>query len=80
MQWLVLEPSYNVRACHVTESLAVTALNEALDGDDAEATMTALQNPVLQLPLVCNFAAPLYHEEFRNMKAEKQVGLWRHRW
>lgn len=53
--------------------LAVNALNEALEGNDVEATMTALQNPNLQLPQVCPYAAPLYHEEFRNMKEEKQV-------
>ncbi len=58
----------------MTESLAVSALNEALESDDASATMTALQNPHLQLPPVCSFAASLYHEEFRNMKQEKEVG------
>ena len=64
----------------VTESQAVSALNEALEGEDAAATMTALQNPHLQLPLVCSFAASLYHEEFRNMKQEKEVGRCSRKW
>ncbi len=55
------------------EILAVKAINDALDGQDPAVTLRALQNPTAQLPLVMNNAAQLYHFEFRNIKAEKQV-------
>ena len=54
--------------------LAVKGINEALDGQDPQVTLRALQNPTAQLPQVMNNAGQLYHFEFRNIKAEKQVG------
>ena len=54
--------------------LAVKSINEALDGQDPQVTLRAMQNPAAQLPQVMNNAGQLYHFEFRNIKAEKQVG------
>ncbi len=50
-------------------------VNQALESSDPSATLRALQNPRLDLPSVLPGARTLYHEELRNMKAEKQVDL-----
>jgi hypothetical protein len=52
---------------------AIDVLNQALDGDDPDATVRALQTPALKLPPVLDHSESLYHEELRNMKTEKQV-------
>ena len=57
------------------EILAVKGINEALEGQDPQVTLRALQNPAAQLPQVMNNAGQLYHFEFRNIKAEKQVRM-----
>ena len=53
----------------------MNAVNEALDSGDAEATLTALQNPAAQLPPVADFAGQLYYEELQNMRLEKEAPL-----
>ena len=58
--------------------LAVKGINEALEGQDPQVTLRALQNPAAQLPQVMNNAGQLYHFEFRNIKAEKQVRIYRY--
>ena len=60
------------------EMLAVKGINEALEGQDPQVTLRALQNPAAQLPQVMNNAGQLYHFEFRNIKAEKQVRIYRY--
>ncbi|KAK2148244.1 hypothetical protein LSH36_507g01001 [Paralvinella palmiformis] len=55
--------------------LAVRAINEALEKDDDEETLKALQNPKAKLPSIKNFAGPLYREELQCMKQEKQASL-----
>ena len=54
---------------------AVRQFNEALNGDDPEATVKILQNPRAVFPTVEHEAAILYHEEFRNIRTEKQVNI-----
>ena len=61
-----------------SEMLAVKGINEALEGQDPQVTLRALQNPAAQLPQVMNNAGQLYHFEFRNIKAEKQVRMYCH--
>ena len=58
-----------------SEILAVKSINEALEGQDPQVSLRALQNPAAQLPQIMNNAGQLYHFEFRNIKAEKQVTM-----
>ena len=55
--------------------LAINAINEAIDSEDADSTLAALQNPAAQLPQVVNFAGGLYLEELQSMKSEKEAAL-----
>ena len=59
----------------ITESLAVVAINTAIETDDPSLLMKTLQHPKSQLPEVCDFAGPLYMEEFKNMREEKEVTM-----
>ena len=51
----------------------MNAVNKALNGNDAVATLRALQNPRLNLPALLPNAQSLYHEELRSIKTDKQV-------
>ncbi len=53
--------------------MAIKGINEALESNDPKVTLKALENPHGQLPHIMSYAAPLYHDEFKNIKAEKQV-------
>ena len=50
-------------------------MNSALDADNSDDVMRALQDPAAELPEVDARAATLYHEELKNMKSEKQAPL-----
>ncbi|CAH1797463.1 unnamed protein product [Owenia fusiformis] len=50
---------------------AIAKINVALESGDPMQTLQALQNPHAQLPQVFDFAAPLYQDEFFNIKSEK---------
>jgi hypothetical protein len=57
----------------ISESQAVYAINRALEDCDPVSTVKALKNPAAHLPVVHDFAGPLYLEEFSMIKNEKQV-------
>jgi len=54
---------------------AVASVNSSLDGASADATLAALENSKALFPPVAHFAAILYHEEFKNIRQEKQASL-----
>ena len=51
----------------------MAAINAAIENGDSSQLMRVLQNQASQLPPVFDFAASLYLEEFRSIRAEKQV-------
>lgn len=57
------------------KTVAVKQVNQALESSDPSATLRALQNSRLALPCVLPGAQTLYHEELKNVKAEKQDSL-----
>ena len=59
----------------LTEKKAIDSINSAIDGASADGLMSALKQPTAELGQVHDYAAPLYHEELRNMKNEKQALL-----
>jgi hypothetical protein len=52
----------------------VKAVNTAIDSNDGEQLLKALQTSSGQFPQVFDFASPLYLEELTSIKGEKQVG------
>ena len=55
------------------ETQAVKSVNAAIDSQDSDQLLKALQSSQGQFPQVHNFAAPLYLEELVSLKQEKQV-------
>ena len=51
---------------------ALAHLNAAIDGDDADALLAALRDPVLELVDVDEAGAVQYHLQLKALKAEKQ--------
>ena len=58
-----------------TEQLAVTNVNQAVQTGDQALLMKTLQHPRSQLPEVFEFAGPLYLEEFKAMREDKEGDL-----
>jgi hypothetical protein len=51
-------------------------VNCALDNGTWQDLYTALSNPVLNLPVnITKFATPLYYEEMKADKTEREVGI-----